>query len=83
MRPRRAGRSRCSAERLKQLVARLLDAVRPFELQYSRRGATHVVGAAIAQVTTSAGVATTQVELIGALADEVECDEILLGQAGT
>jgi signal transduction histidine kinase len=69
------------AERLKQLVARLLDAVRPFELQYSRRGAKHVVGAAIAQVTTSAGVATTQVELISAPADEVDCDEILLGQA--
>ena len=69
------------AERLKQLVARLLDAVRPFELQYSRCGAKHVVGAAIAQVTNSAGVATTQVELISAPADEVECDEILLGQA--
>jgi signal transduction histidine kinase len=69
------------AERLKQLVARLLDAVRPFELQYSRRGAKHVVGAAIAQVTSSAGVATTQVELISAPADEVECDELLLGQA--
>lgn len=69
------------AERLKQLVARLLDAVRPFELQYSRRPAVEVVRAAIAQVTASAGVASTQVELVSAPSDDVECDEILLGQA--
>ncbi|MDB5214214.1 MAG: hypothetical protein JWO86_2141 [Myxococcaceae bacterium] len=69
------------AERLKQLVSRLLDAVRPFELQYSRRAATLVVRAAISQVTSSAGVPTTQVELVSATADELDCDEILLGQA--
>lgn len=69
------------AERLKQLVSRLLDAVRPFELQYSRHEASHVVRAAITQVTAGAGVASTEVELVGAPSDEVECDQILLGQA--
>jgi signal transduction histidine kinase len=69
------------AERLKHLVARLLDAVRPFELQYSRPEAAQVVRAAITQVTASAGVASTEVELVSAPSDEVECDEILLGQA--
>jgi signal transduction histidine kinase len=69
------------AERLKQLVARLLDAVRPFELQYSRRPAIEVVRLAISQVTASAGVEPTQVELVGAPEEDVECDEVLLGQA--
>ncbi|CAN5874700.1 hypothetical protein BH11MYX4_BH11MYX4_66380 [soil metagenome] len=69
------------AERLKQLVARLLDAVRPFELQYSRCAVEHIVRAAIAQVTSGAGASPTQVELECAPAEEVECDEILLGQA--
>ena len=69
------------AERLKQLVARLLDAVRPFELQYSRRAAGELVRGAISQVTSSAGVPATQVELVAAPADELECDEVLLGQA--
>ena len=69
------------AERLKQLVTRLLDAVRPFELQYSRRGAKLLVRGAILQVTSGAGVPPTEVELIDAPPDEVECDEILLGQA--
>jgi len=69
------------AERLKQLVARLLDAVRPFELQYSRRAAGELVRGAITQVTSGAGVPPTQVELVAAPADELECDEILLGQA--
>jgi signal transduction histidine kinase len=69
------------AERLKQLVTRLLDAVRPFELQYSRQAASKVVRAAVTQVTASAGVSPTEVELVSAPADEVECDEILLGQA--
>ena len=36
---------------------------------------------AIAQVTAGAGVAPTQVELVNAPSDEVECDEVLLGQA--
>ncbi|MDB4933775.1 MAG: Flagellar sensor histidine kinase FleS [Labilithrix sp.] len=69
------------ADRLKQLVTRLLDAVRPFELQYSRRAAREVLRAAIAQVTSGAGVAASQVELVAAPSDDVECDQILLGQA--
>ncbi len=69
------------AERLKQLVTRLLDAVRPFELQYSRRPAEAIVRSAIAQVTASAGAKPALVELECALGEEVECDEVLLGQA--
>jgi len=69
------------ADRLKQLVTRLLDAVRPFELQYSRHPASRIVSGAIAQVTAGAGVPATQIELVRAPSDEVECDEILLGQA--
>jgi signal transduction histidine kinase len=69
------------AERLKQLVTRLLDAVRPFELQYSRHPAAQLLTGAIAQVTAGAGVPAAQVELVNAPADEVECDEVLLGQA--
>jgi signal transduction histidine kinase len=69
------------AERLKQLVTRLLEAVRPFELQYSSRAARHVIQAAVSQVTTSSGVAATQVELVSVPTDEVECDEVLLVQA--
>ena len=69
------------AERLKQLVSRLLDAVRPFELQYSRHSAAELLNGAIAQVTAGAGFPAAQVELVNAPADEVECDEVLLGQA--
>jgi signal transduction histidine kinase len=69
------------AERLKQLVARLLDAVRPFELQYSRRAAGELVRGAISQVTSSAGVSSSHVELVAVPADELECDEVLLVQA--
>jgi signal transduction histidine kinase len=69
------------ADRLKQLVTRLLDAVRPFELQYTRQAAARVVRSAVTQVTAGTGVAPTEVELVSAPSDEVECDEILLGQA--
>lgn len=69
------------AERLKQLVARLLDAVRPFELQYSRCEARQVVRHAISQVMAGSGVAPENVELVAASDQELECDEILLGQA--
>ena len=69
------------AERPKQLVSRLLDAVRPFELQYSRRPAAELLNGAIAQVTAGAGFPAAQVELVSAPADEVECDDVLLGQA--
>lgn len=69
------------ADRLKQLVTRLLDAVRPFELQYSRCDARRVVRHAIAQVTASSGIAPENVELVAAPDEEVECDEVLLGQA--
>ncbi len=69
------------AERLKQLVTRLLDAVRPFELQYSRRPAARIVSSAVSQVIAAAGVAPAEVELLSAPTNEVECDEILLEQA--
>lgn len=69
------------ADRLRQLVSRLLDAVRPFELQYSRCAASDLLRTAISQVTTSEGVSATQVELASAPSQEIECDEILLGQA--
>lgn len=69
------------AERLKQLVARLLDAVRPFDLQYTHQTARHVIEAAVSQVTTGTHVATTQVELASVPAEVVECDEVLLIQA--
>lgn len=69
------------AERLKQLVTRLLDAVRPFELQYSSRAVDEVVRMAIAQVTTSKGVAESQIEIETLPNEEVECDEVLLVQA--
>jgi signal transduction histidine kinase len=69
------------AERLKQLVSRLLDAVRPFELRYSSVGVEETVRAAVAHVTTSAGVAPELVELEGLPAGDVECDHVLLEQA--
>ncbi len=69
------------AERLKQLVARLLETVRPFELQYSRRPVQELLRSAIAQVTSSAGAAPALVELECTQLDDVECDEVLLGQA--
>jgi len=69
------------AERLKQLVARLLDAVRPFALQYSHHTARHIIESAVSQVTTGTRVAATQVDLASVPTDEVECDEILLIQA--
>lgn len=69
------------AERLKQLVSRLLDTVRPFELQYSRVVVGDLIKAAVAQVTTSAGVSPDLVEIVTEQADAVECDAILLEQA--
>lgn len=69
------------AERLKLLVTRLLDAVRPFELQYSRRPAHALVRASIAQATSGAEAAPEQVVLESTSGGEVDCDEILLGQA--
>ena len=69
------------AERLKQLVARLLEAVRPFELQYSRLAAGELVRAAVSQVTAGTGVAPTQVELASVPPEEIECDGVLLEQA--
>ena len=69
------------ADRLKQLVSRLLDAVRPFELQYSYCSASALIRATIAKVTAGAGLPASQVELVSAPAHEIECDEILLGQA--
>ncbi|MFO0671225.1 MAG: ATP-binding protein [Polyangiaceae bacterium] len=69
------------AERLKRLAARLLDAVRPFELQYSRQSAATVVRAAVSHVTASAAVDTKEIELVGAMNDELDCDRVLLEQA--
>ncbi len=69
------------AERLKQLVSRLLDAVRPFELQYSRVAVDEVVRGAVVQVTAGAGATADQVELVSVPSDHVECDAILLEQA--
>lgn len=69
------------AERLKHLVTRLLDAVRPFELEYSRHDVGQVLRDAITQVTSGTGAAPTQVVLAAAPTEEVECDAILLGQA--
>jgi signal transduction histidine kinase len=69
------------AERLKQLVTRLLDAVRPFELQYSRHPAEEIVRDAVAQVTAGAGAPADQVDVVRVPPAEVECDKILLGQA--
>jgi signal transduction histidine kinase len=69
------------AERLKQLVTRLLDAVRPFELQYSRHPAEEIVRDAVAQVTAGAGAPADQIDVIRVPPAEVECDKILLGQA--
>jgi signal transduction histidine kinase len=69
------------ADRLKQLVLRLLDAVRPFELQYTSRPVRHVIQTAVTQVTTSSGIAETQVELVNVPNEDVECDEVLLVQA--
>ncbi|HSO33648.1 MAG TPA: ATP-binding protein [Labilithrix sp.] len=69
------------AERLKQLVSRLLDAVRPFELRYSRISVGEVIRAAVAQVTISAGISPDLVQLASVPPDEVECDAVLLEQA--
>jgi len=69
------------ADRLKQLVSRLLDAVRPFELQYSRCSASDLIRTTISKVTAGAGVPATHVELVSAPSHEIECDEILLAQA--
>jgi signal transduction histidine kinase len=69
------------ADRLKQLVSRLLDAVRPFELQYSRPPAEQLIRAAIAQVTAGSGAEPTEIELVSAPPDDIECDEVLVGQA--
>ena len=69
------------AERLNQLVARLLDAVRPFELQCSRGQVSQIVAEAISHATEGAGVAASEVVLVSAPSGEIECDGILLGQA--
>jgi two-component system sensor histidine kinase HydH len=69
------------ARRLKELVSRLLDAVRPFELQYSKVAVESVVRSAVVQVTASAGAVADQVELVSVPLDDVECDAILLEQA--
>lgn len=69
------------AERLKQLVMRLLDVVRPFELQYSTRPIREVLQSAISQVTTSSGIAETQVCLASVPSEAVDCDSVLLVQA--
>ena len=70
------------AQRLKQLVSRLLDAVRPFELQYSKVAVESVVRGAVVQVTASAGAAAAdQVELVSVPLDDVECDAVLFEQA--
>jgi signal transduction histidine kinase len=69
------------AQRLKQLVSRLLDAVRPFELQYSKVAVEAVVRGAVGQVTAGAGAAPDQVELVSVPLDDVECDAVLLEQA--
>lgn len=69
------------AERLKRLTTRLLDAVRPFELQYSRQSAETVVRAAVSHVAASAAVDAREIELVGATNDELECDRVLLEQA--
>lgn len=69
------------AERLKQLVSRMLDAVRPFELQYSRVAVEEVVRGAVVQVTSGSGAAVDQVELVGVPLDDVDCDAVLLEQA--
>ncbi len=70
------------AERLKSLVSRLLDAVRPFELQYARCTIDEVVRSAVSQVTASAAVPEAEVEIIVSAPDlEIDCDPILLEQA--
>lgn len=66
------------ARRLQQLVTRLLDVVRPFELQYTVVGVDRLLALAIAQGTsgTSAGVQLEVTEEV-----DVECDELLFVQA--
>ena len=69
------------AERLKRLVVRLLDAVRPFELQYRSRPLDELVTDAVALATGSAGRPRTDVDVASVPAEPMECDEVLLGQA--
>ncbi len=69
------------ANRLQQLVKRLLDAVRPFELQYSRVAISRLLEAPIAQVVGSTGIPPGEVVLTIAGTGEIECDELLLVQA--
>lgn len=69
------------AERLKQLVSRLLDAVRPFELQYSRIGVREVIDAAIAHAATGAGLEPDAVDIAILPVIEIECDAVLFERA--
>lgn len=70
------------ANRLKHLVARLLEAVRPFELQYSRNAPRTLIETAVSQALSGAGAPTGQVELVSSFgAEDVECDDVMLVQA--
>lgn len=70
------------AERLKQLVTRLLDAVRPFVLQVSRCPVDDLVRAAVSHVTASGTAAPSEVDVETPVPEaEVDCDAVLLEQA--
>ncbi len=69
------------ANRLRRLVAQLLEVVRPFELRYALRPITEVVRDAVALATGGAAEADIEIELATPSPESVECDDVLLGQA--
>jgi signal transduction histidine kinase len=69
------------ANRLRRLVAQLLDVVRPFELRYAVRPVSEVVRDAVALATAGAGGGEIEIELADLSPESVECDDVLLGQA--
>lgn len=69
------------AVRLKELTTRLLDAVRPFDLQYSRASGRALVDTAVARALAGAGVPSSEAHVTHSSPDEVECDEVMLVHA--
>lgn len=70
------------AQRLKYLVERLLDSVRPFELQYAMCNPAEVIGSAVAAVISGESVPASEVEVVvGVDLHSVECDAVLVERA--
>ena len=70
------------AQRLKYLVDRLLDAVRPFEVQYTKCDVGEMIDSAVAAVIAGENVSPSEVEVAARVdGQSVECDAILVERA--